>query len=89
MEVPVGGLRLPVAGNKNVNVRGESMNCYDCPDIIAPAVAVCRRCGAAVCREHAHVSHVQVQDVIGTGRATHDQPLRHITCLTCRTAEAS
>lgn len=66
------------------------MNCYDCPDNIAtPAVAVCVRCGAAVCREHLHESHVLTQDVTGTGRATHGEPLRHITCLACRRTEAS
>lgn len=66
------------------------MNCYDCPDVIAtPAVAVCVRCGAAVCREHAHQSHVLAQDVNGTGRATHDEPLRHITCLSCHKTEVS
>ncbi|RMB80508.1 hypothetical protein CTZ28_39600 [Streptomyces shenzhenensis] len=66
------------------------MNCYDCPDIIAtPAVAVCVRCGAAVCREHAYQSRILVQDVNGSGRATHGEPLRHITCLACHKAEAS
>ncbi|WP_078532528.1 DUF2180 family protein [Streptomyces hokutonensis] len=66
------------------------MNCYDCPDSIATsAVAVCIRCGAAVCREHAHTSHNPAQDVVGTGRATHDAPLRHITCLACHKTEMS
>ncbi|MET9031670.1 DUF2180 family protein [Streptomyces mirabilis] len=69
--------------------RGEDMNCYDCPGTPGPAVAVCIRCGAGLCRKHVHESHPPTQDITGTGRATHEKPARHITCGSCRAAETS
>ncbi|MFB8000437.1 DUF2180 family protein [Streptomyces sp. NPDC056002] len=66
------------------------MNCYDCPESSPnPAVAVCVRCGAAVCRAHLHAGRALATEVIGTGRATHSTAQRHITCATCHTAEVS
>lgn len=50
------------------------MNCYDCPGTPGPAVAVCIRCGAGLCRKHVHESHPPTQDITGTGRATHEKP---------------
>ena len=68
------------------------MYCYDCsdgPDVVTPAVAVCVRCGAGVCRAHARESHPLAYGVVGTGRATHQKPARHITCEACHAAETS
>ncbi|MDT0438295.1 MULTISPECIES: DUF2180 family protein [Streptomyces] len=68
------------------------MQCYDCsdrPGTAAPAVGVCIRCGAGVCRAHAHESHAPAYAIVGAGRATHERPARHLTCGACRTAETS
>ncbi len=63
--------------------RGEDMNCYDCLGTPGPAVAVCIRCGAALCRTHVHESHPPTQDIAGTGRATHEEagPPHHLRLL--------
>jgi hypothetical protein len=66
------------------------MNGYDCPiSTPRPAVAVCVRCGAAVCRGHLRAGRILNTDVAGMGRATHSKAQRHITCATCHTAEVS
>ncbi|MFE0511716.1 DUF2180 family protein [Streptomyces sp. NPDC058964] len=66
------------------------MYCYDCPESLPTgAVAVCARCGVGLCRAHLHEGRVGIQDVVGTGRATHDRPVRHITCKICQSAEVS
>ncbi|ATL29344.1 DUF2180 family protein [Streptomyces formicae] len=67
------------------------MNCYDChtqerPGI--PAVAICHRCGAGLCPDHAHATPTTLHRVHGTGLATGPRPARRITCHTCRAAEA-
>ncbi|AXK36307.1 DUF2180 family protein [Streptomyces armeniacus] len=65
------------------------MNCFDCPpDRERTAVAVCHRCGAGLCRDHAHTGVETVHAVHGTGRATHTPSARRLSCGTCREAES-
>lgn len=65
------------------------MNCYDCHRLgrTTPALAMCRRCGAAVCAEHLTVHPEEIQRVDGVGRTTSSQPARRFTCAVCHVAE--
>lgn len=42
------------------------MNCYECarPN---PAVAVCRSCGAGLCRDHVRVRGEELHEIVGPG----------------------
>ncbi|MEU3186836.1 DUF2180 family protein [Streptomyces sp. NPDC006923] len=67
------------------------MNCFDCHlthQATAPAVAICRRCGVAVCADHMHVGAEPIQRRAGLGPATQPHNVRRITCATCHAAEA-
>ncbi|MFZ3573061.1 DUF2180 family protein [Streptomyces sp. BH097] len=68
-----------------------SMNCYDCAaaDTSVSAVAVCRRCGAGICVQHAHVGHVSVPRTAGTGLSESHALARHLTCDVCHHAEVA
>ena len=65
------------------------MNCYDCSvgGGSSPAVAVCSRCGASVCRDHVRI---RVDDVVrhsSTGFArVVGPPGRSLRCATCNDA---
>jgi len=65
------------------------VNCYDCAlvDTAVPAVAVCDRCGCGVCVQHAHVSGLLVERMVGTGRGYGRNLARRVTCGVCREAE--
>jgi hypothetical protein len=65
------------------------MNCYDCLTLqeISAAVAVCTRCGAGLCLDHAHVAPQTVHEAAGTGRSTHSHNARRLTCGVCHEAE--
>ncbi|MBY8885507.1 DUF2180 family protein [Streptomyces sp. PTM05] len=65
------------------------MNCYDCvlDGTVAPAVAVCSRCGSGVCLDHVRVTAEHPHRVTGTGVATLSGTARRATCATCRAAE--
>lgn len=67
------------------------MNCYDCvlSDRTTPAVAVCARCGAALCREHIRTSHLPVKETTGLGPSEHEKEARRLTCSICYGAEHS
>ncbi|MFF0125838.1 DUF2180 family protein [Streptomyces mirabilis] len=67
------------------------MNCYDCHDQERPAtvaVALCIRCGAALCTAHSQTRPVPVHRVRGMGLATSPHLARRITCTVCHKAEA-
>jgi hypothetical protein len=67
------------------------LNCFDCQTTdrtATPAVANCRRCGAAVCGTHAHTASETVHRMSGVGVATLPRTARRITCETCYRAEA-
>ncbi|MEU3449137.1 DUF2180 family protein [Streptomyces thermolilacinus] len=42
------------------------MNCYEC-DRPNPAVAVCRFCGAGLCRDHVRVRGEELHETVGPG----------------------
>jgi len=65
------------------------MNCYDClsRQDATVAVAVCTRCGAGLCLDHAHVAPQIVHESVGTGRSTHSPDARRFTCGLCHEAE--
>ncbi|MFC7309586.1 DUF2180 family protein [Streptomyces monticola] len=73
----------------NRQERTKTMNCYDCLPgaTTTPAVAVCTRCGAALCRDHLYAGTTEVHDTPGLGRATHEVAARRITCRVCAGAE--
>ncbi|MEV5446909.1 DUF2180 family protein [Streptomyces sp. NPDC052644] len=57
------------------------MNCYEC-DRPNPAVAVCRFCGAGLCRDHVRVRGETVREPVGSGPS---QPVRgrRMLCGVC------
>lgn len=65
------------------------MNCYDCLALEQKtvAVAVCSRCGAGLCLDHAHLAPQTVHEAAGTGRSTHTHNARRLTCGVCHEAE--
>lgn len=68
------------------------MNCFEIahtgPEV--PAVAVCARCGAGLCREHAitHPDHLMVTRPVNR-RVRVQPPARRILCGVCTAAEAA
>ncbi|GGQ19705.1 DUF2180 family protein [Streptomyces roseolilacinus] len=60
------------------------MNCYECarPN---PAVAVCRSCGAGLCRDHVRVRGEELHETVGPGPS---QPVRgrRMLCGVCTDA---
>ncbi|MDT0417398.1 MULTISPECIES: DUF2180 family protein [unclassified Streptomyces] len=68
------------------------MHCYECDAVghdTTPAVAVCRRCGAALCSAHARIGTTLLRRAGGTGGVVRAVTARRITCDTCRAAENS
>jgi hypothetical protein len=65
------------------------MNCYDCltRQETTVAVAMCTRCGAGLCLNHAHVSPQVVYEAAGTGKTSHSLDARRFTCGLCHEAE--
>ncbi|GGO43474.1 hypothetical protein GCM10012287_06730 [Streptomyces daqingensis] len=65
------------------------MNCYDClsRQRTTVAVAVCTRCGAGLCLDHAHVAPEIVHESAGTGVTAHSRNARRFTCGICHEAE--
>ncbi|MCY9784138.1 DUF2180 family protein [Nocardiopsis sp. EMB25] len=65
------------------------VECYDCArkGQAVSAVAVCMRCGAGVCLEHAHETPVEVRRAASPGQSEMPDPARHITCPVCFHAE--
>ncbi|CCK32475.1 hypothetical protein BN159_8097 [Streptomyces davaonensis JCM 4913] len=66
------------------------MHCYECAleDTATPAIAVCMRCGCAVCLKHAKVAERLVHHDAGLGQTYGPRPARRVTCPTCHDAEA-
>ncbi|TFV30121.1 DUF2180 family protein [Streptomyces sp. T1317-0309] len=67
------------------------MRCFDCPDPETgspdtEAVALCRRCGAALCRQHLITLERSVHRPAGLGPATSPIPVRRILCSWCNRA---
>ncbi|WP_078532806.1 DUF2180 family protein [Streptomyces hokutonensis] len=66
------------------------MNCYDCHSedlTVTPAVALCCRCGAALCTDHVQTRPELIHRVRGMGLATLPDRARRITCTVCCKAE--
>jgi len=74
------------------------MRCYDCAHAqtgtgagsgtAAEAVAVCRRCGAGLCAEHAYERPQTVYEPAGTGTYARSPEGRRLTCAVCHEAES-
>jgi len=65
------------------------MNCYECSlkDTTSVAIAVCSKCGAALCQEHVNVSVTEIIHSTAVGVPTiHDPAGRTLRCATCRDA---
>jgi hypothetical protein len=67
------------------------MYCFECRKSIAStaAEAVCRKCGAGLCMEHARIEEHELHHEAGLGMRTHDFPARRIVCPVCAMAEHS
>lgn len=65
------------------------MNCFDCPDQAAtPAVAICGRCGAGLCRTHAITADETLTVAAAINRRIPvSPPARKLRCATCHAAE--
>ncbi|OPF77311.1 hypothetical protein VT50_0221260 [Streptomyces antioxidans] len=65
------------------------MNCFDCHALgqTATAVAICHRCGAALCGDHARTTPHVLHRFNGMGVATMPRSARRIVCSTCIAAE--
>lgn len=65
------------------------MTCLDCHPDDNPAVAVCARCGAGVCREHLVESDEYLTFVLPVDRPVPAfPPTRRLRCQRCAAAEA-
>lgn len=65
------------------------MNCFDCADAdrLAPAVAVCQDCGAAVCVDHARSYDHHLTRTVTIDRViVVEPPARLIRCAVCAAA---
>lgn len=65
------------------------MNCFDCAalDSAVAAVAICADCGAAVCRDHAHVMFRWLTRIEVINRPVRvEPPARSIRCGMCQAA---
>ncbi|MBT2367273.1 DUF2180 family protein [Streptomyces sp. ISL-10] len=67
------------------------MDCYDCHSLkrATTAVAVCHRCGVALCSEHLYIETQEIHRDRGLGKSTSDIPARFVVCSACRRAEES
>lgn len=75
------------------------MNCLDCLSDSAgywshgkeqPAVAICTRCGAGVCRRHAVVAAAPLTVTMPIARTIPvDPPARRVLCRQCDAAETA
>lgn len=66
------------------------MICYDCHTqgrATMAAVALCCRCGAALCAHHAQMRLESLHRIVGMGVSTGPRAARRITCTTCHVAE--
>ena len=64
------------------------MNCLDCHPEATPAVAVCGRCGAALCVDHAIDFDEPLTIQLPLLRTvTISPPARRIRCIRCAAAE--
>ncbi|MEV0324797.1 DUF2180 family protein [Streptomyces sp. NPDC050658] len=66
------------------------MICYDCHTqarATTTAVALCRRCGAALCAHHTQIRPDTLHRIVGMGVSTGPRAARRITCTTCHMAE--
>jgi hypothetical protein len=65
------------------------MNCFDCAalDSAVAAVAICADCGAAVCRDHAHVGPRWLTRMEAINRPVRiELPGRSVRCGMCQAA---
>ncbi|MYR61299.1 DUF2180 family protein [Streptomyces sp. SID625] len=67
------------------------MICFDCQelDVTTVAVAVCRMCGAGICRSHGRPAPQTPHDLTGAGLATKPRAARRTACRICLAAERS
>ena len=68
------------------------MNCFDCTtqlQQVTPAVAICSRCGAAICGSHTVQGHAVVEDRSPGNPTRHQLPGRRLYCRTCAPATAT
>ncbi len=66
------------------------MNCLECAADAGPvpAVAVCGRCGAGLCRDHLHEGEEVLTMMVPIARTVPVEPLaRRLRCAKCEAAE--
>jgi hypothetical protein len=65
------------------------VNCFDCPDNPGtPAVAICGRCGAGLCRAHTHTKNETLTITAAINRTIPvSPPARKLRCGACHAAE--